>query len=161
MPTFTTVSSIRPPEFLCKNRHGAARNGNLPHRMLRERQFPEYFLEVCKMCSSCNGCFGGLTFPDFVQQRCCNPCCKQANGTVGGASTTNPSCTCTCTCTPQSGTVGGTSTGGSTSCGCSGTVGGTSAGCCCRRCGCGTCGNVGGTSGSNSNTGCGCSRCSG
>ena len=24
------------------------------------------------MASSCNGCFGGLVFPDFVQQRCCN-----------------------------------------------------------------------------------------
>ena len=56
------------------------------------------------MASSCNGCFGGLVFPDFVQQRCCNPCCKQTTGSVGGTSTTNPTCTCTCTCTQQSGT---------------------------------------------------------
>ena len=85
------------------------------------------------MAYSCNGCSGGLVFPDFVQQRCCNPCCKQTNGSVGGTSTTNPTCTCTCTCTQQSGTVAGASTG----CGC------------CRRCGCGSCGSVGGTSNSN------------
>ena len=97
------------------------------------------------MASSCNGCFGGLVFPDFVQQRCCNPCCRQTTGSVGGTSTTNPTCTCTCTCTQQSGTVAGTSTG----CGC------------CRRCGCGSCGSVGGTSNSNSNSSCGCSRYSG
>ena len=121
------------------------RIGHMRHRMTRERTFPNLFLEEYRMASSCNGCFGGLTFPDFVQQRCCNPCCKQTTGSVGGTSTTNPTCTCTCTCTQQSGTVAGTSTG----CGC------------CRRCGCGSCGSVGGTSTSTSNSGCGCSRCSG
>ena len=50
------------------------------------------------MACFCNG-FCGLIFPDFVQQRCCNPCCKQSSGSVGGTSTTNPTCTCTCTCT--------------------------------------------------------------
>ena len=119
------------------------------------------------MCSSCNSCgnvLGTMTFPDFVQQRCCNPCCKQTTGSVGGTSTSKPSCTCTCTCTPSGGTVGGTSTGNGSnnssncgsSCGC---------GCgCCRRCGCGSCGacgSVGGASNSGSCSGCGCRRCSG
>ncbi|MEF2710731.1 MAG: hypothetical protein U0N04_03655 [Oscillospiraceae bacterium] len=105
------------------------------------------------MACFCNG-FSGLIFPDFVQQRCCNPCCRQSSGSVGGTSTTNPTCTCTCTCTQGSGSVGG--------CGGCGSVGGTSPGCsCCRRCGCGSCSNVGGTSNSNQNSGCGCSRCSG
>ena len=66
--------------------------------MLREPMFPEIFLEVCAMACFCNG-FSGLIFPDFVQQRCCNPCCRQSSGSVGGTSTTIPTCTCTCTCT--------------------------------------------------------------
>ena len=131
------------------------RIGHMRHRMTRERMFPNLFLEEYRMASSCNGCFGGLTFPDFVQQRCCNPCCRQTTGSVGGTSTTNPTCTCTCTCTQPSGTVAGTST--STGCGCC-----RRCDCgCCRRCGCGSCGSVGGTSTSTSNSGCGCSRCSG
>ena len=73
------------------------RIGHMRHRMTRERMFPNLFLEEYRMASSCNGCFGGLTFPDFVQQRCCNPCCRQTTGSVGGTSTTNPTCTCTCT----------------------------------------------------------------
>ena len=56
------------------------------------------------MACFCNG-FSGLIFPDFVQQRCCNPCCRQSSGSVGGTSTTNPTCTCTCTCTQGSGSV--------------------------------------------------------
>ncbi len=155
-----------------ENRQSLTPNAHTGHRMLREPMFPEIFLEVCAMACSCNG-FSGLTFPDFVQQRCCNPCCQQSSGSVGGTSTTNPTCTCTCTCTQGSGSVGGTSTGSGnsgsssgsgSSCGCGGcgSVGGTSSGCgCCRRCGCGSCSNVGGTSNSNQNSGCGCSRCSG
>ena len=67
------------------------------------------------MACFCNG-FSGLIFPDFVQQRCCNPCCRQSSGSVGGTSTTIPTCTCTCTCTQGSGSVGG--------CGGCGSVGG-------------------------------------
>ena len=136
-----------------ENRQSLTPNAHAGHRMLREPMFPEIFLEVCAMACFCNG-FSGLIFPDFVQQRCCNPCCRQSSGSVGGTSTTNPTCTCTCTCTQGSGS----------SCGCGGcgSVGGTSPGCsCCRRCGCGSCSNVGGTSNSNQNSGCGCSRCSG
>ena len=51
------------------------------------------------MCNSCNsGCFGGMIFPSFVQNSCCNPCCANSSGSVGGASS-NPSGNCTCTCT--------------------------------------------------------------
>ena len=55
------------------------------------------------MAYSCNGCFGGLVFPDFVQQRCCNPCCRQTTGSVGGTSTTNPTCTGTSNSNSNSG----------------------------------------------------------
>ena len=105
------------------------------------------------MCN--NSVYGGIVFPSFVANSCCNPCCRNS-GSVGGTSNSNTSnrCTCTCTCTQGSGSVGG--------CGGCGSVGGTSPGCsCCRRCGCGSCSNVGGTSNSNQNSGCGCSRCSG
>ena len=108
------------------------------------------------MCA-CNGNVqGALTFPDFVAQRCCNPCCKNSRP-VGGTSTSNPICSCTCTCTTagsnSSGTVAGTSAGsgqtmgcrrccGCTGCGCTGcgNVCGTSTGC--RACGCGSCQNA-------------------
>ena len=87
-----------------ENRQSLTPNAHAGHRMLREPMFPEIFLEVCAMACFCNG-FSGLTFPDFVQQRCCNPCCRQSSGSVGGTSTTNPTCTCTCTCTQGSGSV--------------------------------------------------------
>ena len=103
------------------------------------------------MCNSC--LWGGITFPSFVGQSCCNPCCK-SNGSVSGDSDSSNRKCCFCfDCTACSGgTVSGsTSSGTGSSCGCkcSGNVGGTSTGC-----GCSGCGSVGGTS-----TGCGCSSC--
>ncbi len=66
---------------------------------------------ACNSCNSCNSCGNvqGITFPDFVSNSCCNPCCENA--------------------------VAGQSTGGC-GCGC-GNVGGTSCGC--NRCGCNSC----------------------
>ena len=87
------------------------------------------------MCNSCNsGCFGGMIFPSFVQNSCCNPCCANSSGSVGGASSSNPSgnCTCSCKCN-QSGSVAGTS-GSNTSTSCKRC---NSCSCCgCNHCSC-------------------------
>ena len=59
------------------------------------------FMEAQTMCNSCNsGCFGGMIFPSFVQNSCCNPCCanSSSSGSVGGTSDSNTGCTCTCRC---------------------------------------------------------------
>ena len=97
------------------------------------------------MCN--NSVYGGIVFPSFVANSCCNPCCRNS-GSVGGTSNSNTSnrCTCTCTCNNGStGSVGGTSSGNNSS--------NTTCGCGCRRCGCNSCssGFVAGTS-----TGCSC-----
>ena len=80
------------------------------------------------MCN--NSVYGGIVFPSFVANSCCNPCCRNS-GSVGGTSNSNTSnrCTCTCTCNNGStGSVGGTSSGNNSS--------NTMCGCGCRRCGC-------------------------
>ena len=88
------------------------------------------------MCN--NGVYGGIVFPSFVANSCCNPCCRNS-GSVGGTSNSNNSnrCTCTCTCTcnngSSSGSVGGTSSGNNSSNSCS------TCSCGCRRCGCNSC----------------------
>ena len=93
------------------------------------------------MCNSC--LWGGITFPSFVCQSCCNPCCK-SNGSVSGDTNSTSRKCCFCfDCTVCS---GGT-VSGSTPCSCGCKCSGTSTGC-----GCSSCGSVGGTS-----TGCGCS----
>lgn len=97
------------------------------------------------MCNSC--LWGGITFPSFVGQSCCNPCCK-SNGSVSGASNSTSRKCCFCfDCTACS---GGT-VSGSTPCSCGCKCSGTSTGC-----GCSSCGSVGGTS---TGCGCGCRRC--
>lgn len=51
-----------------------------------------FFMEAQTMCNSCNsGCFGGMIFPSFVQNSCCNPCCanSSSSGSVGGTSDSN------------------------------------------------------------------------
>ena len=99
------------------------------------------------MCNSC--LWGGITFPSFVGQSCCNPCCK-SNGSVSGDSNSTSRKCCFCfDCTACSGGTVSGSTPCSCGCKCSGNVGGTSTGC-----GCSSCGSVGGTS-----TGCGCLSC--
>lgn len=83
------------------------------------------------MCN--NSVYGGIVFPSFVANSCCNPCCRNS-GSVGGTSNSNTSnrCTCTCTCNNGStGSVGGTSSGSNSS--------NTMCGCGCRRCGCNSC----------------------
>ena len=67
------------------------------------------------MCN--NSVYGGIVFPSFVANSCCNPCCRNS-GSVGGTSNSNTSnrCTCTCTCNNGStGSVGGTSSGNNSS----------------------------------------------
>lgn len=67
------------------------------------------------MCN--NSVYGGIVFPSFVANSCCNPCCRNS-GSVGGTSNSNTSnrCTCTCTCNNGStGSVGGTSSGSNSS----------------------------------------------
>lgn len=71
------------------------------------------------MCNSC-GFFGGITFPNFVGQSCCNPCC-QSSGSVGGVTSENSKKCCFCfdceSC--GSGSTGGSgSSSGTTGCGC-------------------------------------------
>jgi len=68
-------------------------------------------------CNSCNNLASNyITFPDFVSNSCCNPCCS---GNVAGVG--SGSCGCGCGCSG----VAGNSTNG---CGCS------------NGCGCNTCG---------------------
>ncbi|MBQ9967680.1 MAG: hypothetical protein IJO88_03035 [Oscillospiraceae bacterium] len=79
---------------------------------------------ACNSCNSCNSCGNvqGITFPDFVANSCCNPCCENA---VAGQSTGGCGCGCGC------GNVGGTSCG-CNRCGCNS----------CSSCGCGSSGNL-------------------
>ena len=58
------------------------------------------------MCNSCS-VYGGIIFPNFVGQSCCNPCCRSSGSSttsttaaVAGVSTTatNPSNGSTCGC---------------------------------------------------------------
>lgn len=42
----------------------------------------------------CNDCYGSITFPNFVGQSCCNPCCP--GGSVGGTSDSAPHRCCFC-----------------------------------------------------------------
>lgn len=76
------------------------------------------------MCNSCD-CFSSITFPNFVGQSCCNPCCPDS-GSVGGTSDSKRRC-CFCfdcdMCESGGGVVGGVTdnNGGSNSCGCNDT----------------------------------------
>lgn len=73
------------------------------------------------MCNSC-GFFGGITFPSFVGQSCCNPCC-QSSGSVGGTTDDNSArCCCFCLNCEEASTQADTG-GAQQSCGCG-----------CRRC---------------------------
>ena len=72
------------------------------------------------MCNSC--LWGGITFPSFVGQSCCNPCCK-SNGSVSGASNSTSRKCCFCfDCTACSGGTVSGSTPCSCGCKCSGNV---------------------------------------
>ncbi len=95
------------------------------------------------MCNSCM--WGGITFPNFVGQSCCNPCCKQTGG-VGGESTGTGRKCCFCfDCEACPGMTAGAGSAGTCGCKCGGaSSGGTPSGCC-KGCGCK----------------CGCHRCGG
>ena len=54
------------------------------------------------MCN--NSVYGGIVFPSFVANSCCNPCCRNS-GSVGGTSNSNTSNRCTCTCTCNNGST--------------------------------------------------------
>ena len=82
-----------------------------------------------------HSCFGPITFPDFVMQRCCNPCCRSnsSSGSVGGVQSSGGSGSCTCGQTQNAAGVSGSAC----RCGCCVSP----CGCCCsagNACGCGT-----------------------
>ena len=95
------------------------------------------------MCNSC--LWGGITFPSFVGQSCCNPCCK-SNGSVSGASNSTSRKCCFCfDCEACPGMTAGAGSAGTCGCKCgAASSGGTPSGCC-KGCGCK----------------CGCHRCGG
>lgn len=107
-------------------------------------------------CNSCNSCgnntygyrttnVGGIWFPDFVANSCCNPCCAaevagvstetDCVNRVNGCGCVRPTCSCGCN---QNSTCGCSQ---NNNCGCSQN----------SNCGCNQ----------NNNCGCGCTRCRG
>lgn len=92
------------------------------------------------MCN-CNGAVGGITFPNFVQNACCNKCCEPGVIAQRVDSVTDEGCGCCkccccccnccgcgcnccgCGCGGNSGSVGGVTNPGKP-CGCGGSVGG-------------------------------------
>ena len=131
-------------------------------------------------CNSCNSCgnntygyrttnVGGIWFPDFVANSCCNPCCAAqvagvsdetdyVNRINGGGCVRSTGCGCHhhcgcgCGCT-QNNSCGSVQGSNTCNCGC-GNVQNTG-------CGCGNVQNTGCGCGNVQNTGCGCSRCGG
>ena len=63
-------------------------------------------------CNFCNNSCGGIVFPDFVANSCCNPCCDNSN--VGGVNDSTCGCGNSCGCNSC-----GNAAGSSCGCGCS------------------------------------------